>query len=68
MPMAVLSKEARHHRDDEFHAEAFAVFVQVWYAHMPQIPEDRGTAVWGRASSRTSRSPGRNALPRASAF
>jgi hypothetical protein len=35
---------ARHHRDDEFHAEAFAVFVQVWYAHMPQIPEDRKAA------------------------
>jgi hypothetical protein len=31
----------RHHRDDEFHAEAFAVFVQVWYAHMPKIPQDR---------------------------
>jgi hypothetical protein len=35
---------ARHHRDDEFHAEAFAVFVQVWYAHMPKIPEDRKAA------------------------
>jgi hypothetical protein len=34
----------RHHRDDEFHAEAFAVFVQVWYAHMPTIPEDRKAA------------------------
>ena len=34
----------RHHRDDEFHAEAFAAFVQAWYAHMPTIPEDRKAA------------------------
>ena len=35
---------ARHHRDDEFHAEAFAVFVQIWYARTPTIPEDRKAA------------------------
>lgn len=40
---------ARHHRDDEFHAEAFAVFVQVWYAHMPSIPEDRKAAALAQA-------------------
>jgi hypothetical protein len=34
----------RHHSDDEFHAEAFAAFVQAWYAHMPTIPEDRKAA------------------------
>jgi hypothetical protein len=35
---------ARHHRDDEFHAEAFAVFVRLWLAYMPTIPEDRKAA------------------------
>jgi len=34
----------RHRRDDEFHAEAFAVYVRLWFAHMPSIPEDRKAA------------------------
>jgi hypothetical protein len=42
---------ARHHRDAEFHAEAFAVFVQLWYARTPGIPEDRKAAARMQAES-----------------
>lgn len=30
----------RGHRDQEFHSEAFAVFVRLWFAHTPSLPED----------------------------
>jgi hypothetical protein len=31
---------ARHQRDIELLSEAFGVFVRVWFAHTPNVPED----------------------------
>lgn len=30
----------RVHRDEEFLSEAFSVFVRIWFAHTPNVPED----------------------------
>lgn len=43
---------ARLHRDVELLSEAFAVFVRLWFAHTPTIPEDGKAAARSTAESR----------------
>jgi hypothetical protein len=40
------------HRDLQLLAEGFAVFVRIWFAHMPAIPEDQRRAARASAESR----------------
>ena len=42
----------RCHRDLQFLAEGFAVFVRIWFAHMPAVPEDQRRAARASAESR----------------
>jgi hypothetical protein len=42
----------RGHRDHAFHSEAFAVFVRLWLAHTPSLPEDAKRAARMNAESR----------------
>ncbi|MGD0679094.1 MAG: hypothetical protein ABSC94_27145 [Polyangiaceae bacterium] len=42
----------RIHRDVEFLSEAFAVFVRVWFAHTPTVPESGRNAARESAESR----------------
>ena len=43
---------ARSQRDLEFLSEAFAVFLRVWFAHTPNIPEDSKKAARANAEGR----------------
>jgi hypothetical protein len=43
---------ARLHRDVELLSEAFAVFVRLWFAHTPTIPDDGKAAARSTAESR----------------
>jgi len=43
---------ARNHRDVELLSEAFAVFVRLWFAHTPVIPEAAKGSVRASAESR----------------
>ncbi len=43
---------ARHQRDLELLSEAFAVFVRLWFAHTPTIPEDGKRSARASAESR----------------
>ena len=43
---------ARNHRDVELLSEAFAVFVRLWFAHTPAIPEAAKGSVRASAESR----------------
>jgi predicted DNA-binding protein len=43
---------ARLHRDVELLSEAFAVFVRLWFAHTPTIPEDGKAGARSTAESR----------------
>jgi len=43
---------ARNQRDVELLSEAFAVFVRVWFAHTPSIPEDGKKSARASAESR----------------
>ncbi len=43
---------ARLHRDVELLSEAFAVFVRLWFAHTPTIPNDGKAAARSTAESR----------------
>lgn len=42
----------RLHRDEEFLSEAFSVFVRIWFAHTPNVPEDRRSAARASAEGR----------------
>jgi hypothetical protein len=42
----------RSHRDQRLSTEAFAVFVRLWFAHTPSIPEDAKPAARSTAESR----------------
>ena len=43
---------ARHQRDLELLSEAFGVFVRLWFAHTPNIPEEGKTSARAHAESR----------------
>jgi hypothetical protein len=43
---------ARHQRDLELLSEAFAVFVRLWFAHTPTVPEEGKRAARASAESR----------------
>jgi hypothetical protein len=43
---------ARAERDRELHAEAFAVFVKLWFAHTPSVPADARKAAQSTAEHR----------------
>ncbi len=48
----VARTQERHHRDLELLSEAFAVFVQIWFAHTPRIPDSEKSAAKHTAHSR----------------
>jgi hypothetical protein len=43
---------ARMQRDQAFLSEAFAVFVKMWFAHTPSVPEDSRAAARALAEAR----------------
>jgi hypothetical protein len=43
---------ARHHRDLELLSEAFATWVQIWFAYVPDIPDDAKPAARASAGAR----------------
>jgi hypothetical protein len=41
----------RTQRDEELQTEAFAVFVKIWFAYIPTIPQDSRKAALASAES-----------------